>query len=64
MKIGQLCVKIAGRDAGQHCLVVDVLEKNSVLIDGQTRRRKCNILHLEPLVKVLEIKKGDRKSVV
>lgn len=57
-KIGRLCLKIAGRDAGLKCIVVEVIDNNYVLIDGQTRRRKCNIKHLEPLDKVLKVKKG------
>jgi len=57
-EIGRLCVKIAGRDAGLKCLVIEVIDSNYVLIDGQTRRRKCNIKHLEPLDKVLKVKKG------
>jgi large subunit ribosomal protein L14e len=56
--IGRVCVKIAGRDAGMRCAVVDVLDNNNVLIDGLTRRRKCNILHLEPTEQMLNIEKG------
>jgi large subunit ribosomal protein L14e len=56
-EVGRLCVKIAGRDAGKKCVVVDILEKNYVLIDGLTRRRKCNIAHLEPLKETIDIKK-------
>jgi len=48
-EVGRLCVKIAGRDAKGKCVIVDIVDKNSVLIDGQVRRRKCNIKHLEPL---------------
>ena len=57
-EIGRLCLKIAGRDAGLKCIVVDKIDDNYVLIDGQTRRRKCNVKHLEPLDKVLKVKKG------
>jgi large subunit ribosomal protein L14e len=63
-EIGRLCMKIAGRDAGKKALVVDVLENNYVLLDGLTRRRKCNIMHLEPLDKVLKISKGASTDVV
>ncbi len=56
--IGRICVKIAGRDAGKKCVVIDVLDETTVLIDGETRRRKCNIMHLEPLDKTVEIKKN------
>ena len=58
IEIGRLCVKIAGRDAGLKCVIVDILDDKFVLIDGQTRRRKCNILHLEPLMEVIKIKKN------
>ncbi len=64
MEIGRVCVKLAGRDAGKKCVVVDILEGNYVLIDGATRRRKCNILHLEPLNEVINIKKGASHSEV
>ena len=56
IEVGRLCVKLAGRDAGLKCVVVEVLDKNFVMIDGQTRRRKCNIIHLEPLDQVIKIK--------
>ena len=57
IEIGRLCVKLAGRDARLKCVVVDILDDKFVLIDGETRRRKCNILHLEPLKEVIKIKK-------
>jgi len=58
IEVGRLCVKLAGRDANKKCVVVDLLEKNLVLIDGETRRRKCNIKHIEPLKDSIKIKKG------
>lgn len=58
IEIGRLCLKTAGRDAGLKCVVVDILDNKFVLIDGETRRRKCNILHLEPLKDVIKIKKN------
>ena len=57
IEIGRVCVKIAGRDAGKKCIIIDILDNNYVLIDGETRRRRCNILHLEPLNQVLKIEK-------
>lgn len=56
--VGRLCMKIAGRDAGKRCLIVDVLDKRTVLIDGETRRRKCNLNHLEPLDKAAKLSKN------
>src|SRR3989344_9188145 len=58
IEIGRLAVKTCGRDAGLKCIVVDILDNKFVLIDGETRRRKCNILHLEPLKDVIKIKKN------
>ena len=65
VEVGKLCVKLAGRDAGKKCVVVEVLDKNFVMVDGETRRRKCNIIHLEPLGEKLKIKsKASHDSVV
>ncbi len=56
--VGKVCVKIAGRDAGKKAVVVEKIDKNFVTIDGETRRKRCNIAHLEPLNSELKIKKG------
>lgn len=58
IELGRMVMKIAGRDAGKLAIVVDILDNNLILIDGETRRRKCNIKHLEPLDKVIKIKKN------
>ena len=60
--IGTVCVKLAGRDAGKRCVIVDTIDDSFVLIDGQTRRRKCNVLHLEPTKQKLSIAKGADSS--
>lgn len=57
-KVGTVCVKIAGRDAGQQCVVVDDLGKGLVLIEGAARRRKVNVKHLEPTGKSVQVKKN------
>ena len=64
MKTGQLCVKIAGRDAGRDCIIVEVLDDNFVLIDGNTRRRKCNIDHLEPIGELKIKSKAGHEEVI
>lgn len=53
--IGRVCIKLAGRDAGKFCTVVQQLEDGYVLIDGQTRRKKCNVAHLEPTAKSVDL---------
>ena len=58
MEIGRVCVKIAGRDAGKKCIVVDLIDSTFVLVDGETRRKKCNIKHLEPTKELVKLEKG------
>ena len=58
MEIGRIIMKIAGRDAGKQGIVIDVIDDNYVMIDGQVRRRKCNIRHIEPLDKKIDINKN------
>jgi len=62
--VGQLCVKIAGRDSGLVCVIVDQIDSNYVLIDGQTRRKKCNIAHLETIDQKIDIKPKTTHEIV
>lgn len=55
-EVGRLCLKLAGRDAGNPCVIVERVDERFVVIDGATRRRKVNIAHLEPLTEVIDIK--------
>ncbi len=64
IEVGRLVVKIAGRDAGNTAVVVDRIDDNYVLIDGGARRKKCNIRHLEPLDKSIDISKGASHELV
>lgn len=57
-EMGRVCVKLAGRDAGMKCVIVDIVNAHTVVIAGQTRYRKCNVKHLEPTDKMLPIKLG------
>jgi len=57
-------MKIAGRDAGKVAVVIDVVDENYVIIDGQTRRRKCNISHLELIDKDVKVKKNATNAEV
>lgn len=58
-EIGRICSKTRGKEAGEKCIVVDIIDENYVMIDGpKTKRRRCNIRHLEPTDKTAKIKKG------
>ncbi|MHA1377757.1 MAG: 50S ribosomal protein L14e [Candidatus Helarchaeota archaeon] len=60
--VGRICVKLAGREAGRKCVVVDIIDKNFVLVTGpksvsNVKRRRVNVKQLEPL-EMIEIKKN------
>jgi large subunit ribosomal protein L14e len=62
-EVGRICVKIAGRDAGKRCIIVDLMDKNFALVTGPkqvtgVRRRRVNVNHLKPLEEKLTIEKG------
>lgn len=62
-EIGRIAVKVAGREAGKKCVVVDILEKNFVLVTGPReltgiRRRKANIAHLAFTPHKIEIQRN------
>jgi len=63
IEIGTLCIKTVGRDGNNYCIVVDKIDDNFVLIDGNVRRKKCNVKHLEP-IKKLDVKKGASSEAV
>ena len=63
IETGRVCIKTAGRDAGLMCVMVEKIDNVYVMIDGQTRRRKCNVAHLELTDKMLSLKKGSHEEV-
>jgi large subunit ribosomal protein L14e len=63
IEVGRICVKLTGREAGRKCVIVDVIDKNFVLITGPknvtgVKRRRANINHIEPLQEKVAIKRG------
>lgn len=63
IEIGRICVKVAGREAGRKCVIVDIIDENFVLITGPkqlsgVKRRRVNIKHVEPTDKVIDIPRG------
>jgi len=63
IEVGRMCVKIAGREAGKKCVIVDIVDKNFVLITGPqkvsgVKRRRVNVNHIEPIQEKIDIKRG------
>lgn len=60
IEVGRICIKKLGRDAGGRCVIVDVIDKNFVLVAGPkevtgVRRRKVNVSHLDLTEEKIEI---------
>jgi large subunit ribosomal protein L14e len=58
--VGRVCVKLTGRESGSRCVIVDVVDRNYVVVTGPreltgVRRRRVNMNHLRPLDERLEI---------
>jgi len=64
IEVGRICVKIAGREAGEKCVIVEVIDDKFVEVVGTSmKNRKCNIKHLEPLDQTIEIKSEDIEEI-
>ena len=60
IEVGRICVKLAGRETGKKCVIIDVMDKSFVLITGPqkatgVKRRRVNIGHIKPLKDKIEI---------
>lgn len=63
--IGRVCKKILGREAGKYCVIVDVIDKNYLLVDGITiKRRRVNKNHIKLKDSQINIEKGAPHDVV
>lgn len=64
IEVGRVCIKLRGSEKGRHCVVLEILDKNFVLIDGEVKRRRCNVLHLRPLPIKIEVSKNSSKEEI
>jgi len=63
-EVGRVVYKIAGRDSNKVGVIVEVIDDRFVMIDGNTRRKKVNVLHIEPTQKTVSVKKNATSSDV
>ncbi|MDH5783768.1 MAG: 50S ribosomal protein L14e, partial [Candidatus Bathyarchaeota archaeon] len=64
VEVGRICVKITGREAGKKCIIVDVIDKNFLLITGPkqvngVKRRRVNVSHVELTEKKVNVSRGE-----
>jgi len=62
--VGRICVKLVGREAGKKCVIVDVVDKNFVLVTGPKelnglKRRRVNVNHIEVTERRVNIRRGE-----
>jgi large subunit ribosomal protein L14e len=63
IEVGRVCVKVAGRESGRKCVIVDVMDKSFILVTGPkkvtgVKRRRVNINHVAPLEDIVQVKRG------
>ena len=64
IEVGRICVKISGREAGEKCVIVEIIDDKFVEIVGsKVKNRRCNIKHLEPVEQLIEIKSDDPAEI-
>lgn len=64
IEVGRICVKLAGREAGEKCVIIEVIDDKFVEIVGTSvKNRRCNVKHLEPIDETMEVKSDDIEKI-
>ncbi len=64
IEVGRICVKLAGREAGEKCVVIEVIDDKFVEVVGSSiKNRRCNVKHLEPIDETIEVKSEDIEEI-
>lgn len=64
IEVGRVCLKTAGREAGEKCVILEVIDENFVEVVGvSVKNRRCNIRHLEPMDETIDIKSDDVEEI-
>ena len=69
LEVGSVCIKTSGREKGKRCIVVDLMDKNFILVTGPpklsgVKRRRVNIKHLQMTDEKVNVKKGSTDDEV
>jgi len=65
IEVGRICMKISGREAGEKCVIVEIIDDKFVEVVGSNvKNRRCNVKHLEPLDQVMENKSANPDEIV
>jgi large subunit ribosomal protein L14e len=59
MEIGRVCLKVKGREQGERCVVMDVVDRNFVIVVGpNVKRRRVNMNHIKPLDEAVSLQRN------
>ena len=69
IEVGRICLKLAGRESGKKCIIIEVIDKGFVLITGPkkitgVKRRRACINHIAPLKDKIGINRGSSDDEV
>ena len=61
--VGRICIKTYGKEIGEKCVIIDVIDKSFVLVTGpkklsKLKKRRSNVKHLEATETAINIKQG------
>ena len=57
--VGRVCMKTQGREKGNKCVIIDVIDRNFVVVTGpEVKRRRVNMDHLMPLDLTVDIQRN------
>lgn len=63
IEVGRICLKLAGRESGKKCIIIEVIDKGFIIITGPkkvtgVKRRRASINHIAPLKDKIIINRG------
>jgi len=69
MEVGRICEKLAGREKGKKCVIIQVIDKKFVMITGPKsltgiKRRRVNVNHVKPLPNKVKIERDASDEIV
>lgn len=69
IEVGRICLKLAGRESGKKCVIIEIIDKGFVIITGPkkitgVKRRRASINHIAPLKEKISINRGSSDEEV
>ena len=69
IEVGRICLKLAGRESGKKCVIIEIIDKGFVVITGPkkitgVKRRRASINHIAPLKEKIPINRGSSDEEV